>query len=246
MATQNPTSQNPLHDYGESALDVQHSKEDALDELEFELLLEGARELAERSYYYDPDPEMVIYTLGRLGLRRGELCHLKEDWINWREKRIEIPSWSKCDRGMNGEPCGDCRQSARQRVEYADGDLTFDEALEWMWTPKSKAGIRDVYYGHDVRAELYLRRYFDSEEYDRFEVSGSAVSRRVSQAADLAPRLDPDSIYPHCLRATAATRFSTMLDVYGLKQIMGWEQLETSKAYISTNSEATAKQLDAS
>lgn len=237
--------QNPLHEWGHSGSDVTHSKEDALSDREFELLLEGAKELSRSEYYYDPDPEMVVYVLGRLGLRRGELVHLDEDWIDWREQRIEIPAYAPCNRGQGNRACGECRQSARQRVEYAGGGLSFEEACDWMWTPKTEAGVREVYYGHDTRAELYLERYFAADGYDRFEASGSAVSRRVERAAELAPELDPDGVYPHCLRATAASSFSSCLDVYGLKQIMGWEQLSTSKAYISRNSDSTAHQLDA-
>jgi len=55
-----------------------HSKEDALSEREFELLLEAASRLSASDYYYTPDPEFTIYVLGRLGLRRGELAHLRE------------------------------------------------------------------------------------------------------------------------------------------------------------------------
>lgn len=236
-------SENPIHNYN-GAPSVSHSKEDSLTEREFELLLEGAGELAESDYYYAPDPEMTVYLLGRLGLRRGELEHLEEDWIDWREQVVRIPAHTRCTNGADGEPCGQCVQSARQRVEHADGELTVDEALEWMWAPKTEAAARDIYFGFDTRAMMYLERYFESDEYERYGPSGSAISRRVKRAAELADELDPDDIYPHCLRATAATRFSENLDVYGLKQIMGWEQISTSMAYVSTSSSATALQLD--
>ena len=85
------SGENPLHAAGRSGSDVTHSKEDALDDREFELLLEGARELARSDYYYDADPVFVIQVLGRLGLRRGELAHLSEDWIDWRNEMIVIP-----------------------------------------------------------------------------------------------------------------------------------------------------------
>jgi integrase len=239
-------SENPIHGFSGTP-DRKHSKDDALSEREFELLLEGARTVSESPYYYHADPEMVIYTLGRLGLRRGELVHLEEDWIDWREQVIRIPSWSPCDRGRDGQVCGECRQSVRQRLEHADADCdwTFDDAAEWMWTPKTEGGVRDVYFGHDTRAQLYLERYFESSEYSRYEKSGSAVKRTVTRAAEEAPELDPDAVYPHALRATAAGEFSSRLDVYGLKQIMGWRQISTSMAYVSSNADSTAHQLDA-
>lgn len=233
---------NPLHQYrGRS---ITHSKENALDEREFELLLEGARELSQSQHYYAPDPELTIYLMGRLGLRRGELVHMHEDWINWREKQIEIPPHQPCEMGKDGEICGDCRQKARQRVDHAD-ELTLEEALEHSWVPKTEAGVRDIYFGHDVRAELYLERYFASDEYDRFEPSGTGIARRVTRSAELAPELHPDVTHPHGLRATAASHFADRdLGIYQLKQVMGWCRLDTAEAYISNSSVQTAKALD--
>lgn len=233
---------NPLHEY-RTTRTITHSKELALSEREFELLLEGALELARSDHYYDPDPPMSIYVMGRLGLRRGELVHLREDWIDWRASEIQIPAHEPCTVGKDGTVCGDCLQQAKQRVEHAD-DLTLEEAVSYSWTPKTEAGIRDVYFGHDVRAELYLQRYFDSPEYDRYEASGTGVNRRVKKAAELAG-LNPDSVTPHGLRATAASHFADSdLKIYQLKQIMGWVQLDTAEAYISNSSVNTAKALD--
>lgn len=236
---------NPLHQYRSSGNDVQHSKEKALTEREFELLLEGARELGRQDYYYKHDPELVVYVLGRLGLRRGELVHLDESWINWRESMIEIPTYSPCTGGRDGGPCGECRQSARQRVDHADGDLTVEEALNWMWTPKTEAGSRKVYFGHDTRAQMYLERYFAADAYTRFEASGSAVTRRIDRAAEEAPELSPGITTPHGLRSTAASHMAGRgLGVYQLCQIMGWVKTSTAEAYVSRNSTSTAKALD--
>jgi len=242
----NGSETNPLHQYGQGGNSTRHSKEDALTEREFELLLDGARKLARSDYYYGADPELTVYALGRLGLRRSELNHLREDWIDFRREMISIPSFEACTLGRDGGPCGDCIQSAQQRVKFADGELSLDEALRWMWVPKTEAGARDVYYGHDTRAQLYLERYFDSPEYTRYEASGTAINRRVHKAAELAPELQPDKVYPHALRATAATHMisSRDLGVYQLCQIMGWEQFQTAQRYIAKNSEKTARQLD--
>lgn len=235
---------NPLHQY-RSSRDIRHSKDRSLDEREFELLLEGAHQLARSDHYYDPDPPMTIYVMGRLGLRRGELVHMRESWINWREKRIEIPAHSPCDMGKGGIVCGDCKQQAQQRVEHADG-LSLEEALRLSWAPKTEAGVRHVYYGHDTRAEMYLERYFGSDEYTRYEPSGTAVSRRVKRAAELAPEMDPEDVHPHGLRSTAATQFAAEgLGIYQLMQVMGWVKMSTAEAYISRNSVKTAKALDA-
>ncbi len=191
---------NPVHLNGRSGSSVQHSKENALDEREFELLLEGARELSTSPYYYDPDPELTIYLLGRLGLRRGELAHLREEWIDWRESMIRIPSSEPCTKGETGGVCGSCRQLAEQRVEYANGNLSLEDALGLMWVPKTEAAAREIYFGFSTRIELHLERYFENPEYMRYEPSTTGISRRVTNAARLAPELDPDGVHPHGLR----------------------------------------------
>lgn len=237
---------NPIHAAGRSGSDVRHSKEDALDDREFELLLEGARELSQSDYYYNPDPEFVIYVLGRLGLRRGELVHLREEWIDWRQKMIEIPAHDDCDHGRGGQICGYCEQLARQRVEHSDGELTMDEARKWVWVPKTEASARDIYFGFDARAEMFIERYFSSSEYDRVEISGTAINRRVKKATELASELDPTRLSPHKLRATAATYHASRgLETLSLMQMMGWCQPQTAEIYISRNGENTARQLDA-
>lgn len=245
MSAQEPTAEhNPIHDHNDPNSDRQHSKDRALPEREFELLMEGAREVARCNQYYDPDPEFTIYALGRLGLRRGELVHLQEDWISWHDSTIRIPAHEPCRKGEDGGPCSDCTQSAKQRVDHAD-DLTREQALKWSWAPKTEDGVRDVYYGHDVRMALYLERYFDSEQYDEYNPGGSAVGRRVKRAAEKAPELDPDDVHPHGLRATAASFMAGRgVGQYQLMQHFGWAQPSTALHYISRSSVKTARQLE--
>lgn len=245
MSTQSSPSTNPLHQYGHGSNDVQHSRDRALTDREFELLLEGARQLKGNRYYYDPDPELVMYALGRLGLRRGELVHLQEDWIDWREQEIRIPSYEPCLKGEDGYRCGMCRDLAKQRVEYNDG-LEFDEALQWMWAPKTEAGARDIYFGHDVRAQMYLERYFAPDDVDQFAVSGASVSRRVKDAAANTIEINPEDVHPHGLRSTAATYMAARpgTTIYSLLNYFGWVKLSTAERYLARSSKATARQLD--
>lgn len=244
MSARRASGTNPIHAAGRSADRVHHSKEDALTAREYERLLEGARSLSRSDYYYTPDPELTIAVLGRLGLRRGELVHLKEDWIDWQRKFITIPQHEKCDFGKGGSVCGYCEQMARQRAEYAENGLTVDEALEWMWVPKTAAASREVYFGWSPRIELYLERYFDSEHYDRYEASGTAVNRRVKKAAEEAG-LDAESLSPHPLRATSASFHAGRgLSPTALCQMFGWENLSTAECYVSKNSMSTARELD--
>ena len=239
-------SQNPLHEAGRSGSGVSHSKEDALNDREFELLIEGAREVARSDYYYDADPVFVIQVLGRLGLRRGELAHLSEEWIDWRNEMIVIPDHYECTKGKDGGVCGYCHQLALQRVDYADGDVTMDEALKWMWVPKTANAARDIYFGFDARLKMAVERYFDSSQYSRFEASSASINRRVKKAAEYALELDPADVRPHSLRATAATYHAGRgLELLPLMQMMGWAQPQTAEVYIGRSGTNTARQLDA-
>jgi len=92
------------------------SKELAVDDRQFELLLEGARRIDD--WQRAKQARFAILVGGRLGLRAGEITHMTEDWIDWRKRRIDIPRHHECDKGKNGDICGYCVQQAEQMVEY--------------------------------------------------------------------------------------------------------------------------------
>lgn len=66
---------------------VHHSRENALTDREFELLVEAAEKLKE---YYSIQSKFLIFTMGRLGMRSGEVTHMDESWIDWRRNMIEL------------------------------------------------------------------------------------------------------------------------------------------------------------
>lgn len=220
---------------------VRHSKEDALDDRDYELLLEGASRMDD---YYGDQATFAILVLGRLGLRRGELTHMRESWVDWRQEQISVPLQQDCHGERDGDgPCGTCRQLAKQRVEYNE-ELSFEEALADQWHAKTPAAARDVYFGFDARARLHMERFFD--KYDGWAWAAAAVNRRIKRAAERADGLDPDDVYPHALRATAASYHAGRgLETLSLMQMMGWAQLSTAQVYVSRNSRNTARQLDA-
>jgi len=93
-----------------------HSKELALNDREFELLLEGARAIDDE--WERQQARFGVLVAGRLGLRAGEITHMSKSWINTRKRRIEIPSERNCEKGRDGGICGHCEQAAKQMVEY--------------------------------------------------------------------------------------------------------------------------------
>lgn len=193
--------------------------------------------------YYGDQATLCVLVLGRLGLRRGELAHMRESWVNWRQEMITVPLQQDChgERDGNGI-CGACRQLAQQRVEHND-DVTMAQAVDAQWQAKTPAAAREVYFGFDPRLRLHLDRFFDS--YDGWRWSAGAITRRIKRAAELAEDLQADDVYPHSLRATAASYHAGRgLELLSLMQMMGWAQASTAERYLSRNSQNTARQLD--
>lgn len=233
MSTYNPSGQKST-----SSKPTRHTKQDALSDRDFQLLLEGASRMRD---YYGFQARFVILVGGRLGLRAGEIAHMDESWIDWRRNMIEIPRFDPCTKGEDGGQCGYCRQQAAQRVDHNPG-LELDDALEYAWSAKTDAAAREVPWDFDPRTSLAIERFFD--EYDEWPVSRQAVNRRVNRAAELADDLQVGDVYPHCLRGTAATFHAARgLDVLPLQAMFGWADLSTAQRYIQQSGENTARAL---
>lgn len=216
----------------------QRSREYALDNREFEQLLEATYSLDD---YYALQARFVVLVGGRMGLRPGEIVHLCEDWIDWREQRIEIPAHQPCDKGRNGGVCGYCRQLAEQRVAYND-DVDLEQALQARWHAKTENAIRSVPFDFDPRCELVMERFFD--RFEEFPVSKTGLNRRLDRALEAADELDVDDCRPNGLRATAASYHSGLgLDHTTLKSLMGWAQFSTATNYVEGSGERTQRAL---
>lgn len=217
---------------------VRHSKADALDEREFQLLLEGASDLKPLN---DLEARFIILIGGRLGLRRGEISHIKDEWIDWRRNMISIPRYDECHRGRDYDRCSSCRQHAQARADHNE-ELNYEGALELQWQSKTDEAARDVPFDFDPRVSLVMERFFD--EFDRWMYSDQVINRRLTAAAENVESLNPDDIYPHCLRATAASYHAARgLDVIPLQSLMGWAQVSTAHNYVKSSGENTQRAL---
>lgn len=91
MATSYATAKNRSH--GSS---TRHSKEDALSEREFEELLAATYRLDE---YWSLQCRFVVLMAGRLGLRAGEIAHMRSSRVDFRRNMICIPAHQPCESG---------------------------------------------------------------------------------------------------------------------------------------------------
>jgi integrase len=216
---------------------VRHSHEDALSEASFKSLVESAKELEEP---YDAECVAVLYLGGRLGLRAGEIAHVRESWVNREQQVIEIPRHSQCRSGENGNICGYCHKRAQSAVEH-DEDLTMQEALENRWEPKTEKGVRAVPYDFKPEVEAVVEAFFES--YDAWPTARIGVNRRVDRVAEAADYTD--RVYPHALRATAANwHASRGVPPAALQALMGWAQLAVADKYVRLTGTATSRALN--
>lgn len=255
------------HKRGSRTSSTTHSKEDALEDIEFERMFRATDDLKP---YYGEQAEFLMLILGRLGMRRGEVAHMREDWIDWRKKSIIIPYQQDCHKARDGNGiCGACRQLAGQRAETRNSNmiddwyrgLQDDDRIEpghdvqpsefytsgdfedRMWVAKTDAAAREVYFGFSARIELYIESFFD--KYDAWPLSAQAINRRVNRVAEHTDGMTKEDVRPHSLRATAATHNAGRgLDMEGLMQHFGWANYTTARVYLARNPKNTARQLD--
>lgn len=274
MATRNPTSHSHSYDYTESftqtTSETRHCKEDALSPREFERFFESTYRIDDT--LVGLQARFIAVCAGRLGLRAGEIVHMDESWVDAKNEQINIPSWEECTTGRGGTPCALCCRLAEQKHDIAVANIvdhlaeregvdaivqfpaglheygvelpTHAELLETMWSPKTQASVRSVPYGHEPRNSLVIDEFFDY--WSEFPVSYQSIRRRVDTTAELTRGLDPATVYPHCLRSTAATYLSGRgLNAVALKAMLGWEQLATAQRYLSESDVRLQRALNA-
>lgn len=209
---------------------VKMSKSAALSDAEFEALVEATDDLRPP---FDSEALLILIAGGRLGMRAGEICHMKADWINHERNLIEIPSYDRCS-------CGYCRSCATQSMKKSGVD--FEKDFAERWKPKTEAGARSIPYDFSDRVATVIELFF--EEFGEYEHSRVSINRRVDRVCEAAG-MDPDDCYPHALRATAATHHAYRgLPPVALQSLMGWSNLGVARSYIKSSGGATRRALN--
>lgn len=213
-----------------------YSREDVLSERELVLLLDGARNL---SPPMDFEARFVLFAAGVLGMRAGEIAHFNTNWIHWPDRMVKIPEYDRCTKGTDGGICGYCRSRVEDYLTN-NPDTTAEEAEAMRWEPKTPNSVRSIPFDFDVRLELCIEEF--DRRYDEFPKSRATVNRRINDAvaeAEVSGR-----IYPHSLRATAATLHASRgVSPYALMSVMGWVDMETARTYIRASDESAAREL---
>lgn len=197
---------------------MRSSRDDAISDAEFQHLMDVAKSIEGN---LSLQCRFLLICLGRLGLRAGELSHMKKNWIFWERKHLKIPHHEPCR-------CGYCKVMARQEAEHND-DLTYEKAMENRWHPKTKNSARTIPLSFNQEIYETFKEFFTI--YNEFPLSRIGINRRLSlivSKSDLGK-----SIYPHSLRATAAMWHAYKgASAFVLQAIMGWSSLQTALDYI--------------
>ncbi|GAH08425.1 unnamed protein product, partial [marine sediment metagenome] len=139
----------------------------------------------------DLDERVTINAQLFLGLRVGEVAHLRADWVT-QEGNLKIPSQQVCR----------CAECARERGG--------------TWHPKTKAGARTVPIPQRMKKDL--SELFKAKPYG-MEVSRIGLwgrTKRILKRARITFKgLSDNTAFPHALRSTCAT----MLAVGGMSPV---------------------------
>jgi integrase len=215
------------------------TREKALTEREFELLLEGAHRINHPERQLEARAAILIG--GRLGLRPGEITHLSTSWVDREQQMIQVPEHHSCKKGRNGGICGYCRQAVEQRIEYGS-ERSFEELANQYWLPKTPAAVRSIPFHFSPRISVTLELLL--ERHGGWPYSFSTLKRRLETAIDHAPELMSDATSPHGLRATAASYHAGRgLDLAALRAMFGWEDITTARQYLNVGGAMTRRAL---
>lgn len=197
---------------------VRSSRDDAISEKEFKHLMNVAESITGN---LGLSCRFLLICLGRLGLRAGELAHMRKYWVDWNKKHLKIPQHEPCN-------CGYCKVMAKQECQHSDG-LTFNKAMEKRWHPKTKNSARTIPLSFNQEIYDTFKEFF--EVYSEFPLSRIGVNRVLEYIVNKS-KLNKD-IYPHSLRATAAMWHAYKgASAVILQVIMGWSTLQTAMDYI--------------
>ena len=230
--------------------DVKHSRYYALEPDEVERLI---------SFSVGVE-RFIISNLVYGGMRRSEVAHMRRGWLHIKDHAAKLMGANHIKLPEGRIPC-DCETCQRQaywklmrdgerktKEWYAETQSEFYQLkskgelpkLDSYWMPKSKSGSRVIpILNNEYKKEL--RRWF--KVHDKVDINPLKIYAMVKRVGKLA--FGPDKIiYPHVLRATAATILANnSLSERNLTLFMGWKDANSAKPYVKDNQRKMIKDM---
>jgi len=142
---------------------ARHSREKSLSEKEFEKMMMSIEQIDES--WYRNCTRFVVTLAGRLGMRAGEIAHITEDWIDFKNGMIVIPEHETCTKSKDGGSCGYCRSLAKSVVKH--GTPSIEEAKLTLLEEGLLVETGYAYQQMKSHYESYCSGYIDKSELDR-------------------------------------------------------------------------------
>ena len=201
------------------------AKDDALSEEDFDRLVKACEQTDQPI-----ENRFVILMAGMLGLRIGEIAHMKKSWIDFDRELITIPHHEPC-------ACSYCITRMKKRMKRKN--IPPREVMGEQWRPKSEAGARTIYFGFDPEVKEVLKTIMIKYKQCPFIVTTIySRIRRLGKTTGL-------DVYPHALRATAGFKFAfDGINAKTLQTIMGWSNLLMADAYIRSSGAMAKKEIE--
>lgn len=204
--------------------EVRHSKKNALTENEFSLLLSASDDIIDQLY---------IVATGLEGMRESEIAHMNETWVDFQSKTktITIPEKQECD-------CSSCIGKAKAKaLKNGKSKEEIDSITTAFWTPKTKKGARKIPL-RKTALPIFVK-YFGA--FHKVGKSRQTIWKHISAIAK--KTTITKEVYPHSLRATAATFWASMgVPAPILQSIMGWENIETANEYVEVDMDTAVRE----
>lgn len=157
----------------------------------------------------DLDERVTIGLQLFLGLRAGEACHFRADWIT-EDGNLKIPSQMACN----------CAECARLR--------------NGLWKPKTRAGARTLPIPQRMKEDIAELLRIKPDGLDISRVGLFYRTKRILKRAGVKFKGAADNTgFPHCLRSTCATMLAISgMNPAALCYAMGWKSLTIGDHYI--------------
>jgi len=142
---------------------ARHSKEKALSEKEFEKMMMNIEQIDDS--WYRNCTRFVVTMAGRLGMRAGEIAHMTEEWVDFKNGMIEIPEQEPCTKSINGDACGYCRSLAKSVVKH--GTPSIEESKLALLSEGLLVETGYAYQQMKSHYESYCSGHINKNELDR-------------------------------------------------------------------------------
>jgi len=187
------------------------------------------REIVDRLIEVAKTIEDKILVLGLLftGLRIGELVHMRKSWVKWDLNSIQIPYEQPCT----------CRHCHKARVKKIKDKDSGKWTGEWkpskppnVWRAKTESAMRSCPIASELKpvlVEFFSKHESVMEVYPYRELAWHRLKQLVKEAGI------KWRVFPHLLRGCVASKLASQdVNVYRLKELMGWKTIEMAAEYV--------------